>query len=163
MSRNSKSSLEQEGRTSKSVLLVIGIGVKFPFLSYRASAKKCQLKSSIYEKLENHGRHTEKRIRQCDCIYFCHRGIVDKVRIDEEENRHINSFPGVEPLLFEAKALNFAKIRRHLRWSNTIGSDPNNVLGALVRCRIKSERCFPRQNSDFSLLWCELPGHYIRY
>ena len=108
-------------------------------------------------------RRTEERIRQRDRIYFCHCRIVDKVRIDEEEDRHIDSLPGVEPLLFEAKTLYFAEVWRHLRWSNAVGSDPDDVLSTLVRCRIKRERCLPRQDSDLSLLWSELPGHYVRY
>ena len=125
--------------------------------------KKCQLKSAINEKWKLDVSRTEERVRQCDRIYFCHRRIVDKVRIDEEEDRHVDSLPCVKPLLFEAKALNFAEIWRHLCRSNTVGSNPNNVLGTLVRCRIKGERCLSRQDSDLSLLWCKLPGHYVRY
>lgn len=91
---------------------------------------------SIIGNLEKKIR-TKERIRQCDRIYFCHRRIVDKVWINEEENRHIDRLPGVESLLFEAKALNFAEIGRHLRRGDTIRSDPDDILGALVRCSIK--------------------------
>lgn len=141
----------------------MGIGVKFPFLSYRASAKKYQLKRSVHEELILCGRHTEERIRQRDRIYFCHCRIVDKVRVNEEENGHIDSLPSVEPLLLEAKALDFAEIWGHLRWRNAICSDPNDVLSALICCRIKRKRCLTRQDPDLSLLWCEFPGHHVRY
>ena len=52
MSRDSKSCLEQERKTSKIGVQVIGIGVKFPFLSYRASAKNDELDLSLYDKLK---------------------------------------------------------------------------------------------------------------
>lgn len=126
----------------ESALLVIGIGVKFPFLSYRASAN-CQLKASIHEKLSICGR-TEESIRQRDGIYFGHRRIVDKVWVDEEENWHIYGLPSVEPLLFEAEALNLAEIWSYLSWSNTIGSNPNDVLSTSVRRCIKREGCLSR-------------------
>ena len=143
--------------------MVIGIGVKFPFLSYRASSKNCQLMLSSHEKLKASYRRTEECIRQRDCIYFCHRRIIDEVWIDEEENRHINSLASVEPLLLETKALDLAEIRSHLCWSDTVGSDSNNVFRALIRCREERKRCLPWQNSDLSLLWGEFPRHYIRH
>ena len=92
---------------------------------------------SLIGKLEKTYVRTEERIGQCDRIYFCHRRIIDKVGINEEENRHIDRLASVESLLFEAKALNFTEIRRHLRRGDTIRSDPNDILGALVRCCIK--------------------------
>lgn len=144
--------------------MVIGIGVRFPFLSYRASVGKCQLNSLNHtEWTINNWRRTKERVRQRDCIYLCHRRIINKVRINEKENRHVDSFPGVESLLFKAKALDLAEIWCHLGWSNTVGSDPNDVLGTLICCRVERERCLSGQDADLSLLWREFPWHYVGY
>ena len=110
-----------------------------------------------------YGRCTEKGIGQRDRIYFCHRRVVNKVGIDEEEDGHIDGLSSIEPLLFETEALDFAKIWGHLSWSNTIGSDPNDILSTLVRSRIERERCLPWQDADLSLLWSKFPRQNVRH
>lgn len=117
----------------------------------------------MHENWTLYDARTEEGIRQRDRIDFCHCRIIDKVWIDEEKNRHIDSLSGIEPLLFETEALNLAKIWRHLCWSNTVGSDPNDIFSTFICCRIKRERGLSGQDSDLSLLWRKLPGHYIRY
>ena len=141
MSYSSESGRERQEIKLETALLVIGIGVRFPFLSYRASAKV--LAQRVDPEGWIFGRRTEESVGQRDRFYLCHRRIVYKIRIDEEEDRHINALPGVEPLFFEAKALDFAEIWSHLSWSHTVGSNPNDVLSTLVRSCVKCERCLP--------------------
>ena len=130
-------------------------------LCHIAPLRNRQLKATIHAKLRIYDRRTEKGIRQRDRIYFSHRRIIHEIRVNEKEHWHVDGLPSVESLFFEAKALDFAEVRSYLRWSNTVGCDPNDVFRALVCCRIKCERCLSRQDSDLSLLWNEFPGHYV--
>ncbi len=107
------------------------------------------------------GQLTEERVRQGNGIDLGHRGIVDEVRINEKEDWHVNRLSSIQSLFFKTKALYLAKIRCHLGRRNTVGRHPNDILGALVRSRVKCQRGLPRQDSDLSLLWRKLPWHHI--
>lgn len=104
---------------------------------------------------------TEERVRQSNGIDLGHCGIVDEVRINEEENRHVDCFSSVQSLFLETKALYLAEVWCHLSRRNIVGRHPDDVLGAFVRSRVKCQRGFPRQDPDLSLLWSELPWHHI--
>lgn len=104
---------------------------------------------------------TEKGVRQDYTINFRHGRIIHEVRIDEEENRHIDGLPCIQSLLFEAEALDLAEVRSHLCWSDTVRGNPYYIFRALI-CRCEESQCsLSRKYSDLSLLGCELPRHHV--
>lgn len=93
-------------------------------------------------RLEEMGRGllTKERIRQSNGIDLGHCGIVDEVRINEEEDRHVDRLASIQSLFFKTKALYLAKVGGHLGRRNTVGRHPNDILGAFVRSRVKCQR-----------------------
>ena len=89
-------------------------------------------------------RPTEKRITERNLLNAPHIRIIYKIRIDIEEDRHINRLSCIQPLFLKAKTLNLAKIRRNLSRRNTICCNPNNILVTFVRSSIESQSCFTR-------------------
>lgn len=76
---------------------------------------------------------TEKSVRQGNRINPLHIRIRRKIRINEEENRHIHRLPRIKLLLLKAEALNLAEIRRHLSRRHAICCDSNDIRRTLVR------------------------------
>jgi hypothetical protein len=66
-------------------------------------------------------------------------------------------------LLFEAKALDFAKIWRYLSRGHRVGGDPNDIFRRVIRCGIEGESSFAWENADLTLLRDKLPRKYIGY
>lgn len=102
-------------------------------------------------------QHTEERVTQRNLLNAPHIRIIDKIRINIEENGHIDGFPSIQSLLLKTKTLNFAEIWRHLSRCHTIRCHPNYVFVGLVCSSIKCQCRFPRQDPDLALLWCEFP------
>ena len=108
-------------------------------------------------------RLTEERVVQGNGIDALHRRILQELRIDVEEHRHIHRLTLVQPLLLETKALNLAEVRRNLCWCDAICRHSDDIfLFTLVRSSVESQRSFPGQDTHFSLLRRELPRQYIR-
>lgn len=64
---------------------------------------------------------------------------------------------------FKTKALDLAEIWSHLSRGDAVSSDSDDILLALVRCRIKGQSSLPRENPNFTLLRCEFPRQDIRH
>ena len=122
-----------------------------------------RLKRSKKEGLlkQSQGKPTEESIGQCNSVDFCHCRVVDEIRVNEKENRHIHRLSSVESLLLKAEALDFAKVRGDLRRRDAVRSNTNNILAALICRRIEGKCSFSRQNTDLSLLRGELPRHDV--
>lgn len=104
----------------------------------------------------------EESVAQRHLFNALHIRIIDEVRINIEEDRHIDSLSSVQSLLFEAETLNLGKIRRDLTRSDTVRSNPNDIIVRLIRSSVESERGFSRKDSDFALLGNEFPRKDIR-
>lgn len=104
---------------------------------------------------------TEERITQCHCLNTLHVHVVEQIRIQVEEYRHIHGLSRIETLLFETEALDLAEIRRTLRGRHTVGGHSNDILVALVGRLVECERSLARKNTDFALLRDKLPGENI--
>lgn len=87
---------------------------------------------------------TEESITQCDLLNTPHIGIVHKIWINIEEDRHINSFPSIESLFLEAETLYLAEVLCHLARRNAVGRHPNYIFVRLVGCSIECQCSFPR-------------------
>lgn len=108
------------------------------------------------------GNLTEECIGKGDGINSLHCRILREIRIDEEENRHVHGFPGIQLLFFEAKALDLAEVRSDLSGRDTVRRDSDDIRRTFVRRSIESQCRFARKDSDLSLLWRELPWENIR-
>lgn len=75
---------------------------------------------------------TEKGVRQCNGIYSPHIRVLHEIRINEEENRHVDRLPCIQPLFFETEALYFTKVWRNLWWRNAVCCNANDITLALV-------------------------------
>lgn len=92
-----------------------------------------------------------------------HVWIIHKIRINIEEDWHVDRLASIQSLLLKAKALNLAEVRRHLSWSNAVGSDPDNIFRRSVRRGIERQGSFARQDSNFALLGREFPRQHVGY
>lgn len=101
---------------------------------------------------------TEKCVRKRDGIDALHCRVPGKIRVNEEEHRHIHGLSRIQLLLFETEALDFAKVRSNLSRSHTVCSDTDDICGSLVGRCVERESRLSGQHSDFTLLWGELPG-----
>lgn len=87
---------------------------------------------------------TEKCIRQRNSINALHCRILRKIRINEEENRHINRFPSIQLLLLKTETLNFAEVRSNLTRRHTVRRDTDNIRRALVSGRVEGKSSLSR-------------------
>lgn len=125
--------------------MLIGIGFRSPFLSYRASVtsnQPCYLYRQI-ERFRKGIERTKESVRQGYGINPRHCGVVDKVRVNEEEHGHIHRLASIESLFFETETLYLAKVGSHLRRRNTVCGDTDYILIALVGCRVECQRRLP--------------------
>jgi hypothetical protein len=104
----------------------------------------------------------EKRVTQRHSLNPLHINIVHKVRVNIEENWHIDRLARIQPLLLKAKTLNLAEIRRHLPRRDRVCGHSDDILIGLVGRSVEGERCFAREHAHFALLGNELPGQDIR-
>lgn len=100
---------------------------------------------------------TEESIRQSDGVDALHGRIFHKIRVNEEEHRHINRLSSIQFLLFKAEALYLAEIWGDLTRSNTVCCNTDNVRRAFICRGIKSKCRLTGQHTDFTLLWCKFP------
>lgn len=112
--------------------------------------------------MERPEKRTEKCIGKCNRIDLLHGRIIHKFGINEEEHRHIDRLPRIQPLLLKAEALDLAEVGRDLSRRDAVRRHSNDVLVALVRGREKSQRSLAGQNAHFSLLRNEFPGQHVR-
>ena len=104
----------------------------------------------------------EKGIIQGDEIDLPHPRIVHDIRIDKEEDWHINRFASIQFLLIETEALYLGEIGCSDIGSDVVRRNSNDVLGTEIRGGIEGERRLTRPDGDLSLLRCELPVESIR-
>lgn len=109
----------------------------------------------------SHVKRTEERIAQCHRLDTLHVHIVEQIRIQVEENRHVHSLACIETLLFKAETLDLAEVRRTLRGRHTVCSHSNDVLVTLVGRLVECQRGLARKDTDFSLLRDKLPGQDV--
>lgn len=105
---------------------------------------------------------TKKRIRQSNSLNPLHIQIIQQIRIQVKENRHIHRLPRIQPLLLKAETLNLAEIRRDLCRRNAVRRHPDNVLITIIRSRVKRQRRLPGEHAHLALLGCEFPGQHVR-
>lgn len=127
-------------------------------LSYLASVNGI---STLFLVITRTVELTEERITQCHCLNTLHVHVIEQIRIQVEEYRHVHGFSRIETLLFETEALDLAEIRRTLRGRHTVGGHSNDILVTLVGRLVECERSLARKNTDFSLLRDKLPGKNI--
>ena len=56
----------------------------------------------------------EKRVRQHDVIEVPTRRILEDILVDEEQQGHVDLFPGQQLLFLETEAFHFSEVRRNL-------------------------------------------------
>lgn len=99
----------------------------------------------------------EKRITQRNLINPPHIQIIQQIRVQVEENRHIDRLSGIQPLLLEAETLYLAEVRSHLRGCHAVGRDTDDVGIAPVRRGVEGESGFAGEHAYFALLRHEFP------
>lgn len=100
---------------------------------------------------------TEEGVVQGDRIDAFHSRILQELGINVEEDWHVHCFASIQPLLFEAEALDLAEVRSHLTRCHTVRRNTNHILLTLVRGCVESQRRLARQHTHFALLRRELP------
>ena len=105
--------------------------------------------------------HTEKCIIQSNCFNIPHIWVIQELRVNVEEDGHVYRLSSVQTLLFKAKALYLAEVRRNLTRSNAVRGDANDVGVRLVRRRVECQSRFAGDHTDFALLRCEFPREYV--
>lgn len=104
-------------------------------------------------------RLTEKGIVQGNGVNLAHIRIPQELRINVEEDRHIDRLALIQSLLLEAKTLNLAKVGGDLPRRDRVSGDAYDVLVlAVVGGRVKSQCRLAGQHAHFALLRSEFPG-----
>lgn len=104
----------------------------------------------------------EERVTQRHSLNPLHVDVVHKVGVNIKENGHVHRLARIQPLLLKAKALDLAKIRRHLPRRDRVRGHSNDVLVRLVGRGVEGECGFAREHAHFALLGNELPGQDVR-
>lgn len=108
-------------------------------------------------------RRTKERVVQSDGVNPLHIRVLQKLRVDVEEDGHVDRLALVQPLLFETETLYLAKVRRDLRRCHTVCCHADDVLLlALVGGSVERQSGLAGQHSYFSLLGREFPGQDVR-
>lgn len=126
-------------------------------------SRLCPKVSSLPTTLRAHGKLTKERIAQRHLLNAPHVRIIDKVRVDVEEHRHIHRLARIQPLLLKAEALDLAEIRRNLARRHAVCRYPDDILVALVRRRVERQRRLAWEHLDLALLRREFPREYVRH
>ncbi len=70
----------------------------------------------------------EERVREHNVIQISTRGIVQHVFVDEEQQGHVDLFPGQQLLFFKTEAFDLGKIRRDLRQAAATNKNKNTFV-----------------------------------
>lgn len=104
---------------------------------------------------------TEKCVVERNCFHTLHVQIIQQVRIQVKEHRHIHRLSSIQSLLLKAEALNLAKVRGTLSRGDTVCRNTNDVLVASVGGLVEGKGSFAGENTNFALLGDEFPGKLI--
>jgi hypothetical protein len=107
-------------------------------------------------------RLTKKCIAQGNLLNPLHVRIIHEIRVNIEENRHIDCLPSIQSLLLKTETLDFAEIRRYLTRGDTVGRHANDILLAFICSCVESESRFTRKYFDLALLGHKFPRQDIR-
>ena len=89
---------------------------------------------------EEDGRElTEEGIAQGDLVDTAHIEVVEHVRVEVEEDGHVDGLAGVETLLLEAEALDLAEVGGDLGGGDAVGGDADDVGVAAVGGGVEGE------------------------
>lgn len=91
-----------------------------------------------------------------------HVGIVQEIRVNEEEDRHVHILARGQSLLFEAKALDLVEVVAGTVGSDIVGGDPHHIVLGLRFRLVKCQGGFPRHHVNVPQLRLEGPGKRIR-
>ena len=105
----------------------------------------------------------EKSIIERDGLYPLHVEVLEEIRVQVEEDGHVDRLVCLEPLLLEAEALNLAEVGRHLRGCDAVRGDADNVLVGPVGRRVEGQGRLPGEHADLALLGGELPRQEVRH
>ena len=105
---------------------------------------------------------TEECIRQSNGIDPCHSRIINKIRVNKEEHRHIYRFPRVQSLFLKTKTLYLAEIGRYLSGRHAVRGHTDNVFVTFVRRCVEGQGGFAGEDANFALLRGEFPGEDVR-
>lgn len=70
----------------------------------------------------------EEGIAKRDCLDAFHVDVRDELGIDVEEHRHIHCLACIQPLLFEAKALDLAEVWSDLSWCHRVRCNADDIF-----------------------------------
>lgn len=104
---------------------------------------------------------TEERVIQRYRLYAPHIEVIQQIRVQIEEDGHVDRLPGIEPLLLEAEALDLAEVRRALGGRDAVRGDADDVLVAVVGRLVEGQRRLARVDVHLALLGHELPGQHV--
>merc|ERR1719168_383387 len=101
----------------------------------------------------------QKIVTQGNFIAFLQKWIFVNIRINVEEDRHVNLFTRIQSLFFKTKTLDFVEICTSFKWHNIIGRNSINGFLCGIPSSIKGQSSFSWMNVDDWLLWFEIPSH----
>jgi hypothetical protein len=131
--------------------------MNLPLLSYLASAM-CQ---QIHLPRMSRNSLTEEGIIECHSLNSPHVQIIEQIRVQVEEDGHVDRLTGIESLLLEAEALNLAKVRRTLCRGDAVRGHADDVLVAIVGRLVEGQGCLAGEDVYLALLGDELPGQDV--
>lgn len=67
-------------------------------------------------------------VTECDRLNTLHVDIRNKLRVNVEEDWHVDRLTSIQPLLLETKALDLTEVRRYLSWCHRVCCDTDDVL-----------------------------------
>lgn len=109
------------------------------------------------------GKLTEECITQRHGLDTLHVQIIQQIRVQVKEHRHIHRLAGIQSLLLETETLNLAKVWCTLGRRYTVCCHANDVGVALVGGRVEGQCRLAGENADFALLRNKLPGENVGY
>mmetsp|Transcript_13188 Transcript_13188/g.35888 ORF Transcript_13188/g.35888 Transcript_13188/m.35888 type:complete len:218 (+) Transcript_13188:287-940(+) len=105
--------------------------------------------------------HLVELVRQGDVIYVPAVPIARHLRVNVEENGHVNSLVRLQPLLLKAEALDLVEVLAELVWGDIIHGVPRHRFIAFIVGSEEGQCALPCLHTHVLLCRLELPGHVI--
>ncbi len=86
----------------------------------------------------------KERIVENNLVHVGEARVVLDLRVDEEEDGHLDLLVRLQPLLLKAKALNLVKVEAALERVDIVGGHAGDGRVGLVLGEVKGERCVAR-------------------
>lgn len=99
----------------------------------------------------------EEGVGQGDGVDPSHPRVIVELRVDVEEDGHVDLLVGIETLLLEAETLDLVEVLSRIKRHHVVGGDADDGFVCRVLGPVKGQRRFTWNHIDLCLLRSEVP------